>query len=59
MSRLLYSLSWAVVFVFATTPSALAQGGASASIVGTVVDTSGAVIPGADVVATNNATREE
>ncbi len=33
-----------------------AQGGASSTLSGTVVDTSGGVIPGADVVAKNNAT---
>jgi hypothetical protein len=38
--------------VFATAP-AFAQGSATSSIAGTVVDTSGAGVPGADVTATN------
>lgn len=37
---------------------AFGQGGATSAIAGLVVDTSGGVMPGADVVATNNATRE-
>ncbi len=59
MTQLLRSLTWAVLTLGLAAAPALAQGGASASIVGTVVDTSGAVLPGADIVATNNATREE
>jgi hypothetical protein len=35
---------------------AYAQGGATSSLSGTVVDTTGAVVPGADVVVKNNAT---
>lgn len=35
---------------------AFAQGGVAASLSGTVVDSTGAVVPGADVVAKNNAT---
>ena len=42
------------------TPTVLAQGGGTtASIAGAVVDTSGAVIPGADVKVKNNATQAE
>src|SRR6476646_10184572 len=41
-----------VLTVFATAP-ALAQGSATSSIAGTVVDTSGAGVPGADITATN------
>ena len=43
-----------------TSASAFAQGGSGTTIItGTVVDTSGAVLPGATVVAKNNATAEE
>ena len=56
MTQVSRSLSWIVLVLVCAAPPAFAQGGSSASIVGTVVDTSGAVIPGADVVATNNAT---
>ena len=42
---------------FALAPHlAFAQGGVAASLSGTVVDSTGAVVPGADVVAKNNAT---
>jgi hypothetical protein len=40
-------------------PPVFAQGGATSSINGTVTDGSGAVIPGADIVARNNATSAE
>jgi hypothetical protein len=39
--------------------NAYAQGGATTTLAGTVVDSSGAMIPGADVVAKNNATATE
>jgi hypothetical protein len=43
-----------------TSASAFAQGGSGTTIItGTVVDSSGAVLPGASVVAKNNATAEE
>src|SRR5918993_1399259 len=43
-----------------TSASAFAQGGSGTTIItGTIVDTSGAVLPGASVVAKNNATAEE
>jgi Carboxypeptidase regulatory-like domain/TonB dependent receptor/TonB-dependent Receptor Plug Domain len=42
-----------------TTPPAFAQGGATSAIGGTVVDPSGAVLPGATIVAKNNATSFE
>jgi hypothetical protein len=45
-----------LVLVAAWAPRAFAQGGATSTIAGTVVDTSGAVVPGADVVAKNVAT---
>ena len=47
----------AAVLMFISSP-AFAQGGSS-TLVGTVVDSSGAFIPGADVVAKNNATATE
>ena len=46
------------IFVVAST-FAYAQGGATSSISGTVTDTSGSVIPGADVTVKNNATGAE
>ena len=39
-----------------TAPAALAQGGATSTIAGTVVDSSGAVVPGADIEVKNEAT---
>ncbi|MGH9345861.1 MAG: carboxypeptidase regulatory-like domain-containing protein [Vicinamibacterales bacterium] len=39
-------------------PPAFAQGGATSPLSGVIVDTSGAVLPGADVAVTNNATGE-
>ena len=39
--------------------TAFAQGGATSTIAGSVTDASGGVIPGADVVAKNNATSAE
>ena len=47
----------AVLMIAATSASLAAQGGSTASsIIGTVTDTSGGVIPGAEVVVKNNAT---
>ena len=54
--------SWlaAIVMIAVAATSAFAQGGSTTSqIVGTVADASGAVIPGATVVAKNNATQTE
>src|SRR3954463_9514293 len=48
-------LAWLVVLVCAGSGNAFAQGSATSSIAGTVVDTSGAGVPGADVTATNAA----
>jgi Carboxypeptidase regulatory-like domain len=45
--------------MLALTTVVFAQGGATSSISGTVADASGAVIPGADIVAKNNATSAE
>ena len=59
MTRLLPRLVRVLSVVVLMASPALGQGGATASIVGTVLDTSGAVLPGADVVAVNNATRGE
>ena len=58
MKRLPPVAALVCALLFVAVP-AFAQGGATASIVGTVTDTSGGVLPGADVVAVNNATRGE
>jgi hypothetical protein len=47
----------AATIAFAGAP-AFAQGGATSPLSGTVVDTSGGVIPGADIIVKNNATGE-
>src|SRR5512133_428011 len=47
------------LLALASTPAFAQGGGTSSSLSGLVVDTSGAVIPGADVVAKNNATGAE
>ena len=50
----------AILMSVVVVTSAFAQGGSGTTIItGTVVDTSGAVLPGATVVAKNNATAEE
>jgi hypothetical protein len=53
-------LTWILVLaaLVATAPTApvYAQGGATSTISGTVADSSGAVVPGADIVVKNNAT---
>src|SRR5687768_1076921 len=48
---------FALLIAFAAAP-AFAQGGATSPLSGIVVDTSGAVLPGADVSVRNNATGE-
>jgi hypothetical protein len=48
-----------LTLLLVVTTVAFAQGGATSSISGTVTDASGAVIPGADIVAKNNATSAE
>jgi Carboxypeptidase regulatory-like domain len=55
------SLRWLTVAVLAlalggVSTVAFAQGGATSTLAGTVVDSSGGVVPGADIVAKNNAT---
>jgi hypothetical protein len=57
--RLLLPLVVCFAIARPATVAVHAQGGATSSISGTVVDASGAVIPGADVVAKNNATSAE
>jgi hypothetical protein len=49
-------LSLLLAFVLAASTGAFAQGGATSAIAGTVVDSSGAIVPGADITAKNNAT---
>jgi hypothetical protein len=49
-------LSLFLVFMLAFAAGAFAQGGATSTITGTVTDSTGGVVPGADVVAKNNAT---
>jgi Carboxypeptidase regulatory-like domain len=48
-----------LVLVSAPASPAFGQGGATSSISGTVTDASGAIIPGADIVAKNTATNAE
>ena len=60
MKNSLRVLLAAVLSIAAFSASAFAQGGSGATIItGTVADSSGAVLPGASVVAKNNATAEE
>ena len=59
MKRSYFGFVWAaaVLAVLAMSGSpAFAQGGSTATLTGTVVDTSGAVVPGADVLVKNVAT---
>jgi hypothetical protein len=49
-------LIFVVALTFFAGANAYAQGGATSSLTGTVVDSSGGVVPGADVVVKNNAT---
>jgi len=58
MKSIFRTLAVALLPALAST-SAFAQGGVTTSLSGTVVDTSGAVIPGADVLAKNIATTAE
>jgi hypothetical protein len=59
MNRSVFRFVWAAsvlaILAMGSSP-AFAQGGATATLTGTVVDTSGAVVPGADVVVKNVAT---
>ena len=60
MKQRAYGLLVCALVALALSPSsARAQGGASSSIAGVVVDASGGIIPGADVVAKNKATSAE
>src|SRR5919106_2958130 len=51
-------LAWAVFLVVLAASGAFAQGASTASISGVVVDSAGAVVPGANVVVRNVATGE-
>ena len=60
MQNKLLALLAAVLMMVTASTSAFAQGGSGTTIItGTVADTSGAVLPGASVVAKNSATAEE
>jgi hypothetical protein len=48
--RLLFAALFAVGMLVVATPTAFAQGGVTSPLTGTVVDSSGAVIPGASIV---------
>jgi hypothetical protein len=59
-ARLLLAGVWCTLLAVATTTPAFAQGGgATTSLSGTVTDTSGAIIPGANVAIKSNATSTE
>ena len=58
MKQGLVRLMLALAILAMASPLAFAQGGATSSITGVVVDAGGGVIPGATVVAKNNATNE-
>jgi len=55
MNRSLSRLMLACAFALTTVPLALAQGGASSSLSGVVVDAAGGVVPGATVIVKNTA----
>jgi len=57
--RLLEIAFLTALLAFASTPAFAQAGGTTSTLAGTVVDTSGAVIPGADVLAKDNATASE
>ncbi|MBZ5499000.1 MAG: carboxypeptidase-like regulatory domain-containing protein [Acidobacteriia bacterium] len=59
MKSSLFRLVTAMLLVTLVSLAAYAQGGASSSLAGTVVDQSGGVIPGAEVVIKNNSTGAE
>ena len=56
MRHFVFRLAVAALFIASACICGYAQGGATSSLVGTVIDQSGGVIPGADVLAKNNAT---
>jgi hypothetical protein len=57
--RLLAILAAVAVMAMVGTPAYAQGGGATSSISGTVVDASGAILPGADIKAVNDATKVE
>ena len=59
MTHLVRLLLATCLCVTAASPALAQGGGAAATVVGTVTDPSGAVIPGATVVVKNNATGTE
>jgi hypothetical protein len=58
MKQGLVRLTLAVAILALVSPHAFAQGGATSSITGIVVDSGGGAVPGATIVAKNNATNE-
>ena len=59
MNRFIFTLVTTMLLVTAVSLCCYGQGGASSSLTGTVIDQSGAVIPGAEVTVKNNATGAE
>jgi hypothetical protein len=58
MKQGLVRLTLALAILAMVSPMSFAQGGATSSITGVVLDSDGGAVPGATIVATNNATNE-
>ena len=59
MKQCLFVVTLTVFLLAAVSPPGYGQGATNSSLIGTVVDASGGVIPGANVTIKNNATSEE